>query len=461
MFVLTFVLSYDFMATFITIYFFWQWVSISSWPRSYGLVFALYALGSSIGSPLLSILLTKTKSIKVSAILCLAIDLVGNLLYAFAAIPANSVFPFSSLHDGTSSLPSSCSGDCLLAVAMVCVGRFLAGVGGSGILISLLYLTLASSTEHRILAMNRYRSWGFWGRLAGPLVGTVALYLPHYNIPLGNDYSMVLNGMTYPPLATAIFCVLALPLCAFAPDLPVQGQDENEPEAKETIKNVLLISAVSVAATICFWIMFSQIMVIGVFMFQIVTDISDAEQLWLIYLPPIIGAVVSMIAIKRFIQPDPESSPIIDEQTLLYLSGVGLALSMGSLLQFKTVENKWVYYIGGSLIFFFNGIFTTAFRTVYSKVCGQSPHLSFFLSWMNILTTIGGVIGPAVSGLIITVDNDGVVSGLNIAVPIAVAILASSLVFLFLAIRSTRSLRYALLKGSSNNTESMSLNRDS
>ena len=53
-FALTIVLSFDFMATFISIPFYWEQVSDGQLDRFYGVFFASYQLGSFIGAPVLA-----------------------------------------------------------------------------------------------------------------------------------------------------------------------------------------------------------------------------------------------------------------------------------------------------------------------------------------------------------------------------------------------------------------------
>lgn len=53
-FAMTIVLSFDFMATFISIPFYWEQVSQGELDRFYGVFFASYQLGSLVGAPVLA-----------------------------------------------------------------------------------------------------------------------------------------------------------------------------------------------------------------------------------------------------------------------------------------------------------------------------------------------------------------------------------------------------------------------
>ena len=82
-----------------------------------------------------------------------------------------------------------------------------------------LELTLAQLNmgKNSLLAMNSFRSWQFWGKLAGPIVGTIFLYTPVVNI---GDY-FALNYATFPPLCTAAMDLVAfLAVAALSKPLP-------------------------------------------------------------------------------------------------------------------------------------------------------------------------------------------------------------------------------------------------
>lgn len=98
-------------------------MSGGNYQRLYGIVFALYPLGSMVSSPVFARWGQK-RTIKEAVIICLVIDAIGNVLYFFSGSFTNystETFWFSSL--------------------LLCVGRFISGIGGGGIVLGMNYLT--------------------------------------------------------------------------------------------------------------------------------------------------------------------------------------------------------------------------------------------------------------------------------------------------------------------------------
>ena len=192
-------------------------------------------------------------------------------------------------------------------------------------------------------------------------MATVFLYIPSV------DFGPVhLNSATYPALCTIILELIILPPCIlFTGNIHQPHVDEEDkipvlqdPVAKQMMIDSTKIFVIFGASLIALWLVFSQIMPIGVILFGIASD--DPSQIWEIYLPPIIGGVLSMIIVKRL--------TAIPDTTILMVAAIGLIVSMFTFFQYAEKEPSYIYYIGGSALFFFNGTLATAFRSIYSLV---------------------------------------------------------------------------------------------
>lgn len=264
-------------------------------------------------------------------------------------------------------------------------------------------------------------------------IGTIYLYLGPYNF---GDVS--LNSATLPPLTTIVLELITIPVvimfCREIETVKLMSEDKipiwKDKEAKQVLVDVLKLFVVYIVSMMSLWVVFAQIMPIGVLMFQISSD--DLSNIWIIYLPPVIGALLGMIVTRRVI-----GQLSVSDDLVLVVASIGVTVSLVAFIQFKTVEHAAIFFVGGTSLFFFFGIQATAFRTIYSQTVGDSRHLNVMMSLLFVGGALGQIIGPIFSSLFISVECDSAsssssgfdfsgceMSGLNIGIIISIVLMA-------------------------------------
>lgn len=284
--------------------------------------------------------------------------------------------------------------------------------------------------------MNKFRAWQFWGKFLGPLLGTIYLYLPSFDV----SSIPLFNAATYAPLTTIVFIIITIPIVfLFCKNVELKKPVDPIPiwkdsEAKQVIFDISKLFVIYVASLTALWVVFAQIMPIGVIFFQIATE--DPSSIWLIYIPPLAGAIIGMFVTKRVIIP----MKLHDNHVLIGAS-ICVTLSLFTFIQFADHEPSYIYYIGCTILFLAFGILATAFRSIYSKTVGNSRHLAVLMSLLFSVGAIGQIVGPVFSSFFIEIDctsasssdawgyGSCTMSGLNIAVSVGIGAMALSTVF--------------------------------
>mmetsp|Transcript_9710 Transcript_9710/g.35568 ORF Transcript_9710/g.35568 Transcript_9710/m.35568 type:complete len:576 (+) Transcript_9710:151-1878(+) len=184
-----FVMAWDFMIVFLTLYNYWTSPAdsgksdvfasgVGGNPKYYGPVFASYDLAQVVFEPLMGYLSDKL-SYKVVFLGTVSLNLVGNVMYACA-----------------SGHPT-----------VLVVGRVVAGAGSANLATGLAFLTKVTNNDSRTIEVIAYRRWQFWGRFLAPMAAVVLIYLPTVS---GGTSTFQLNEYTYPAWITVVMNIVLL-----------------------------------------------------------------------------------------------------------------------------------------------------------------------------------------------------------------------------------------------------------
>lgn len=404
-FVIWCVLSFDYMTTFLASLPWWQMLDGDF--ALYGtLVIGLYGLLGAVGAPLGGIIADRFGN---KLVICVSVCFVvlGSLLWFLSGVgylaayddfihsAANATGPLV----GNATIPSSVLKDAShhldTARGLIIGSRVLSGLGsGAGLCVALRHLVSSAPHGHQLKVMNQTRVAAIIARIMGPVISSVFLFVP--SSVWGNA---IFNFSTWPALVAA--CVEWVALIGFVVFFRSAETSDTwdwrlwrDPIIGSLWKDLATLLTIITLALTAMWVVFSQLIPICAFVYQ---NVDSLNNLWLVYLPMIIGAMAySIIGAKIFERMN------IQQAYQIILLLVFLVVGNTIIFPFSLHPSPWLFYVGAVLFFFGNSGVQTILRAAYAKIASSSAHLGVLLSLLWISNGLAQFIGSSISSSIVT-----------------------------------------------------------
>lgn len=368
-----FTMAFDFMAVFITIYFYWS-VELGGDYHWYGFAFACYDLAQFVAAPFLGYW-ADMRSLKEVFVVSTAVNAVGNIIYALAYK----------------------SGPWLLIV-----GRMVAGAGAGNLAITLAYASKVSSKSLRLSALNWLRLATSVGRFSGPLLGI--LFLQHW-WPEGDALHVEMNAYTQPAWTTAVLAFVCCILCVCVvrePSDPDKGQRTllmlfRDPSSKRELRDSFILISGSFFVVIGFWMWYAQLVPLGVSEFGL-----EENTVGKVYIGVGIGFGASALLVKRLLS-------ILKTKLGIIVSILGLCAGVALFAQFHRSSHNspsWMLITGSALACGFFASALTIFRAGYTNRVDENPYSITLISLLSMSSSLGRFLGPFVSSLITSFEGN-------------------------------------------------------
>ncbi|XP_071950914.1 major facilitator superfamily domain-containing protein 8-like [Antedon mediterranea] len=213
-----------------------QSVNSDAGPEILGWTIATFGLAQCIGALFFGWWADRFKVIKIAMIVSVLLTIIGNVIYAYAAVPSNVT----------------------TGVVMIIIGRFSVGLGAGDVALGRTYVSAATTMTERTKAVATLSAAIAVGYIAGPLLQTVFTKIGEEGVTW-EAIQFTLNMYTTPVYTSAFLGILNIILLALRfKDCPLSfnESDDAEPgenkEANETVvEEENLLDWVAVGAT-CF-----------------------------------------------------------------------------------------------------------------------------------------------------------------------------------------------------------------
>jgi len=370
----TFAMTFDFMAVFITIYYYWT-LGLNADYRWYGFAFSCYDLAQFIASPILAVW-ADMRSMKEVLLVTTVLNVIGNILYSMAY----KTGPW-----------------------MLLLGRMIAGAGAGNIAITLAFATKISQNSQRIKIINWLRLTATIGRFSGPLVGILFLqsWFPEFSVFGEFEF----NPYTSPAWFTSVLSLLCFFVVLFFLKEPTEELKNVQREGgffsflrdvdvRQLLKQVLILNGSRLFVIVGFWVWYAQIVPIAATIFQFSRD-----KIGNVYIGVGIGFGASSFLITRFLK-------IFGTQITMLLGGIGVTAGVIFFFQWHQHEEHWILYTASAIACGSFAFFNTTFTTAYTQLTQKSPYSISMLGVLSMTGSLGRFLGPFVSSFPIEFSGD-------------------------------------------------------
>jgi len=198
-FLVNFFMALDFMIVFLTVYAYWSELDGNLTYSS--IVFSTYSYGQMVAIPIVGWLLDKKIPARFLWQATIALNVVGNILYAVAGSTGSS------------------------GRALMAFGRLMTGLGAGNVVIGNQFLVeLYPSISERTNALASFNLAGFLGRVLGPTIAIALMYINPWSMG-----ALRMDENTMPAWITALVGIIAWLMCLhLQPKRPVEIQTERE-----------------------------------------------------------------------------------------------------------------------------------------------------------------------------------------------------------------------------------------
>ncbi|XP_031557827.1 uncharacterized protein LOC116294372 [Actinia tenebrosa] len=358
------------------------WTSLGGSLMLYGFVFGIYALSQSVITPLLGYI-SDVRGIKFTMVLSLVLNALGNILYGFSFISDSA--------------------------NMILIGRFVSGLGAGSLVLGVVYLTNVSSRDMRGKVIAGFKLSQAIGYFGGPMIGMIFVTMKSPQ-KTSSTATKIFNMYTLPAwvaLGNVIFIVIpAVKYCFKNPLSPHMALKYNHKEAKELVIHTIFLIPVLFLATMCYWIIASDLFTLAFGQYHLITSNKD---LWKVYVSAGVTLVMSCLFIRVTIHRIRKMSSEIFTVLGLLIVSIGLMLFADFGIQDYRVSTAF-YYSGVALIVSGGASFFTGIGTYYSRKVTDLSHQArnrrgFFLGLFTFAESFGRFVGPATSSLILFVEE--------------------------------------------------------
>ncbi|XP_033125053.1 major facilitator superfamily domain-containing protein 8-like [Anneissia japonica] len=191
-----------------------QSIDSSSGTQFLGWTIAVFGLAQCIGALFFGWWADRFKVIKIAMIISVVLTIIGNIIYAYAAVPSN-------VNGGK---------------AMVVIGRFFVGLGAGDVALGRTYVSAATTMTERTKAVATLSAAIAVGYIAGPLLQTAFTKIGEEGVTW-EAIQFTLNMYTTPVYSSAFLGILNVILLALRfVDCPLNQNAEEAEESRETKK---------------------------------------------------------------------------------------------------------------------------------------------------------------------------------------------------------------------------------
>eukprot|EP01121_Diplochlamys_sp_Union-15-3_P018248 TRINITY_DN660_c0_g1_i2.p1 TRINITY_DN660_c0_g1~~TRINITY_DN660_c0_g1_i2.p1 ORF type:complete len:461 (-),score=25.28 TRINITY_DN660_c0_g1_i2:17-1399(-) len=359
------IMAMDFMIVLTSISAYWE--ALGGSIKLFGLIFSLYDIAQFCVEPFLGMLVDRWNYRSVYFITVL-LNTIGNILYGIA---------FSFRHHRP------------LSIALIILGRCIAGIGSGNLALGFGYIALTVPQEKRTGSFAIYRLFNTLGRFLGPFIGAFLFYVPRFNIG-----GLELNAFTMPAWVMFIVnIVLFIPLIFLKEPHRHDSGDQKiglfsaiwRLGYRGVMANLLYFIAI-----FAFWSWFPLLIVYAVIDYHF--QISNGGYYALAYAPVGWGFGVGVL-ILRYLKK------WISDYLLLCFSPILMIVGWFLFISFTPhqAHHKAEYFIGVILITLGFSTVAAVFPSYYSKLVEKYSltHLmTTFMALMATVASLGRGLGP-------------------------------------------------------------------